>query len=392
MTLTASAMSRAMMCAASCALPQVREEREDATRGTALHEYLANVSTMGLAALALVPEEYRADCEALDLERLPVGAGQWAAEVALAFHVPSGTARELGLGLARDYTAARDGEVCGTADVVGLTEDAAAVVDFKSGWSDLGEAASLPQLRFLALAAARAYGKSKALVAIAPLDRGASWGFMELDAVELDVIEAEVVRVRLAVSIAAAEISQGRTPRLSVGSWCRLCPAWASCPAQGALVRRMASEPTELERDIMTALTPESAAKAYGRIKAARAMLGRVESALYAWAALNPIPLGDGQVLGMVETSKEELDGAVTRRVLAERYGQAVADAAVEWHATKSAMKEALRAVAPKGKLGATEKEALGAIREAGGVAVKTSTGVKEHRPREALPAGEAAA
>lgn len=70
---TGSSIYRAMHCPASCALPQVAITSDDAAQGTALHKYLELVAQIGAEkALAEVPEQYRADAEAIQLEGLPL--------------------------------------------------------------------------------------------------------------------------------------------------------------------------------------------------------------------------------------------------------------------------------------------------------------------------------
>jgi hypothetical protein len=174
--------------------------------------------------------------------------------------------------------------------------------------------------------------------------------------------------------------------RVRVGEHCRYCPSLAYCPAQTAMVRRMAVEPEKVGADIRALLTPETAGRAYERLRAVKAVLREVESALHAYASQTPIPLSDGSVWGPVTTDREELDAKVAYRVLSELHDPGVAHGACDLETSKAGVKRALREVAELRKaagekvtLAGLEREALEAIREAGGVRLKSRTEFKEH-------------
>jgi PD-(D/E)XK nuclease superfamily protein len=388
--LTASAFARTLACTASAVLPRVRTPASDAAeRGTALHLYLQRALEVGPeAALEEVPAAYREECEGLEPLAL-LGPGDWRAEVALAFDPRTGVARHLGANRpSRSYEDVLPGEVAGTVDALCVTEDAVLLADWKSGRAEHVEpAARNAQLRFYALLAASYYGKATAHVQLVHLPEGGR-PFVDtavLDALDLDAAEDELARTVAAVEEArAAYRERGVMPDATLGDHCRHCPAWASCPARGALIRSAVAAPETVAKELSTPLTPEMVALAYVKIRAVRAALGHYEAAINAYASQVPVPLGGGLVLGLVESEREELDGAAVRRLVAERFGQEAADEAVEWSASKKALKDALRAHAPRGQLAALERQVLEELRAAGAVTRRATSAVREHRPRPA--------
>ena len=78
-----------------------------------------------------------------------------------------------------------------------------------------------------------------------------------------------------------ARLAAGDVPALVMGEHCKYCPAFTHCPAQGALIRRMALEPEGVANDLRALLTPETAAKAYERVKLVREAMKKVEAALH---------------------------------------------------------------------------------------------------------------
>src|SRR5262245_1070432 len=103
--ISASALHRIAKCPASAVLPQSHEETAAGERGTAIHKFREDCFRIGRAkALELVPGNYRATCEALQMSVLEhLDATQYAFEVAFAYNPATDTARELGRGQGRKY-------------------------------------------------------------------------------------------------------------------------------------------------------------------------------------------------------------------------------------------------------------------------------------------------
>lgn len=421
---TASGLSRDERCPPNRVLPQVQTNNPDALRGRAGHRFLELVGG-GMSptlALAEVPEEYQAMCADIDLEGLPLDLGEYLQEVAFAFSLDTGEARELGRGLERDYSQVRPGEIAGTADVV--HRDCVEVYDYKfdSFEPTCPPPGNNPQLLFLALAAARLRGVDRARVTIIHIrPDGTHWEESDdLDAFDLDAFELRLRAIRAGVVAAQAIVARGLIPSVEQGPWCRYCPATAHCPAIAALLRAAAGEPEEVlalrgvvradDPEAVHMLTrelarhPEHAAKAYQRMRQVENALKVAKTALYLYASEQPIALDDGQVYGPVRTERKEWDGRKTRGAMLELHGPEVAEAACDYETSATAVARALRpiyearkkgyeaaleAFKAGGKVGekparvtmkALTVAAEEAVREAGGISLKSSVSVKEHR------------
>ncbi|MFN7132242.1 MAG: DUF2800 domain-containing protein, partial [Myxococcales bacterium] len=177
--LSASRLHRASKCPASMALPWVESTSPDSERGTLVHRFLEVCALRGReAALAEMPGSVRDLCESIDLTQMPIGRG-FEPEVKFAFDLATGKARRLASQGARDYSAASETEVVGTADVVGVFDGEVYVADYKVGF---GHDAYTPavernaQLKFLVLAACRESGVESARAQILHIrDSGDVW-------------------------------------------------------------------------------------------------------------------------------------------------------------------------------------------------------------------------
>ena len=400
---TASQLERAAICPGSAALPHVQNITPAAERGTAIHAFLQRAASVGRdAALVDVPNDWRPACEAIDLDSLPqVDASAYAAEVALAFNLTDGTARELGRNIGRDYTIAGD-EMAGTADVLAVAQRSALVGDFKSGRGHVSRARDNWQLKFLVLAACRAYGRERGDAVIIRLrENDEPWfDHAEFDAFDLDEIESQLGNVVADIIDARADVAAGHLPKLVTGDHCRYCASFTHCPAQTGLMRTIVEDPRAITRAVSDQLTPANAADAYRKWRELKMLMDRVSDALVNYAIANPIDLGDGVVYGPVVSTREELDGTIGRQALIDwlyaNHPQqhdsqtiAIADKACSFDITKKGIEEVARIIAQRTgvKIAPTTKSILQAIRDAGGSTIKTSARPKEHRPALSAPA-----
>lgn len=378
---TASGLTRALRCPGSLTLPQVqREAGAPATTGTQVHSFLERVAELGREAALeqLTDERARRICEALDLATLPLGDGtSWAAEVAYGWHLGTGAGREVGRNVGRGYPT-QPGELYGTADLVALSADSqtALIIDVKTGHGWMPSASESAQLRFLAMAACATYGCSQAEVAHLHVRED---GSTYLERAALDALELDLFAEQLRTLHADAQAGTGR---LAEGPWCRYCPAFASCPAKAALACASV--------DMPATLTPEVAAAAWKRAKEVLQVVERVQEALKEYAREQPFSVGDGMVLGPVESSRDELDGAKVYATMLKMYGPEVAQASVELDASKKSVDRGVRMVAEqlkakgeKATLKDLNAKALEAVRQAGGVLTKTRVEVRERKAVE---------
>ncbi|NTX08960.1 DUF2800 domain-containing protein [Myxococcus sp. CA040A] len=388
MKLSMSGMERADACPPSLVLPHTRKVTQASTLGHTVHEYLCHVSVLGVPeALARVPEEFRPACESIDLSRLPACEPEaYAAEVAFLYDVREDTARELGRGMGRAYPPHEAWQVPGTADVVGLTADSVIIIDYKTGWAPVAPAASNVQLAAYALAAARAYNRTRATVAICRLHDGdVWWDKADLDELDLEAAAARFRDVLVRADEESASVAAGNAPRTVEGAHCQFCPAFASCPAKANLARALGGgEPLTL-----APLTLETFPSVLERLEAAEEVLGRVRANLEDFARATPVPLPSGEVYGPVTVTRETLDAQRAAILLTERFGADVARHAVRTEATctKADLNEALRSWMrehPGHRLTKLVAEVLDGLRKAGGVAVRRTHPVKRHTPQVA--------
>ena len=295
------------------------------------------------AAIELCASEHRRFLSVIEVEKLPAtAAGKYAAEVAFAYNWRKGTARELGRGTHRDYSDVGPDEIPGTADVVGLTPDAVVVLDYKAGpyATRRGAVGESMQLRGYALAAARAYGKDRAI--IGEIRIGAD-GAPVFETAELDAVALEAVEVELREIIFKSSLGAGQTQMATVeGPHCAYCPAFASCPSKSALARALGSDGTSLA---LGELTPETALKARERSKAAKQVLKQVDEALDLYFRANPVTLPSGKVIG--EKAERTPNMKLALPILRDLHGAEVAKAAIkaEPKMTWSSIKDALHAL-----------------------------------------------
>jgi Protein of unknown function (DUF2800) len=387
-TFSASARDRVRHCPASAALPQINAASQWSDTGNEGHDavcaFVGQVreGASDGAALNNAPPAWQALCEDL----LPL-APYLRPELALAINVETGQGRVLGENIKRRYTL-EEFEVAGTADLAGVIDGVAVVVDLKTGWAEHARAEVHPQLRLLALMAARAWNCDQAKVAVLVCHEGDTprWQWAELEAWDLDETALELRSEFSAVRNAETVVRAGQVPNVNEGSWCKYCPATPVCPAKTALVKRLASGAEGDELDMMIPLDARTAGIAYERVQWARAILNRVESAVHAYIDEHgSIELPNGKLLKkLVVDGNEKLDGDVVYGVAYELFGQGVADIAVERHATKKRLEQAMRE--NFGRSGAAKsREVLDEVRRRGGASRGKSTRLVEVA-REVLP------
>ncbi len=370
--MTGSGIERHALCPASTVLPRVETISDDAARGTRVHAFLEAVNTKGRdAALTNVENDLRPVCEALDVAKLPIDS-RFAAEVAFAYDTVTGKARELGRGIGRRYDCHAT-EIAGTADVVSLLDaDGVFIADWKSGWSRRTAAKDSLQLRFYALAAARAYGRTRAIVQmIRVFDDGATWkDEASFDAFDLDSFALDLAALASGVEVERGLYVEGVEPDMVEGAHCTWCPAFSRCPAKVALLMA----PPYIE------ITPEGAATAYEKFRLYKQALDRAAEILKDYARANPIPLPDGTVYGPRYDSTKRLDGRVAASVLREFFGDS-AEAGIDVEVTQASIKRAIDAA---GNRSVTLKDVLDAIQKRGGLKITQAPKMVAHRPRAA--------
>lgn len=306
----------------------------------------------------------------------------WRAEVRYVYDVSTDTARFVGIGSGREYGDLRPFEIPGTVDVEGRGSGMLVVLDRK-GYEEQTPAERHPQVRFLALAAARVQSAERIFVAIRP--EIGPMDVAEVDPVfDLDLIAHDVKQRVIRAAAVRTEARAGRVVAFNIGRWCRWCPAFDACPKQSELKALVIRDDDDPDFAIQTFVDDESAAEVHALWKRIGILHKRLGEQLYRHAATRPIQLGNGKVFGKHQTlGNERLDGDVVYQVVKTAYGQEVADLAVERKATKKQLEAAL-----KGKRGAI-KAVLDTVRAEGGATRVSGTAIEEYEPGPQLVTDE---
>lgn len=394
---TGSAIERLHHCPASAALPHTHFETQWTERGTAIHKFLENLSAVGReAALAMVPEEFREVCSALELEGLDMQLAL-GAEIAIAYNVRTGQARELGRGKGRKYDDVTEDEIPTTLDAVGVNAVARSglVVDWKSGWTTRTPLRSTLQLFFGGLASARCYDLDTVDVQLIHVREDFDpWvQTATMSSFDLDAFAGEIERVFDQALEIRAQIASGKMPKTwNTGPWCRRCPGFTYCPAHTAMLKTIVSGDYMEDLRRMRPMTVEQAVGAWKAVRSAMQVLRTVEGAIYALAKEQPLYLGtadDGKHHWLAEVyheGNEKLDGEVAFNVLAEMFDDDAASDATKLTTTKDLIAKTVKARVKRGEGKKTIDAVYDKIRAEKGSFRKPTISVKEIATKDANP------
>lgn len=314
-----------------------------------------------------------------DEELGPLLEPGWVSESTYSWRPGDGEARWLGANLERNYPD-EDGVFIGTADYVRTGVGLVEVVDLKTGNAEVQSPGRNHQLRFLAHAAARTGGVDRARVGILHATGERTWWeWAELDAFELEEVAMELRKLVSSIGQARSDIQAGRMPRLTVGEHCSWCQARHGCPARVAMAKRLAGESEAIVRDLRALLSPETAAMAWRRWKAASDALKEVGSALYAYARETPIHVAPGRVWGPRKLERQTIDAALAWPVLMELWGADGARAAMKLTTSKAGLSRALEAVSAPGTKAGRLREVMKLLDSVGAVGSTTHVEYEEY-------------
>lgn len=397
---TGSRLGLAAICAASQVLEVVDTEFATGEAGREKHTGLGSVIEGKPLPDALTTDTKKWVENITEDEALIAPLRGSITEPAFAYDVATGLVRYVGRDVKWRYNASPT-EFAGALDFVKveLVNDTVMVADLKTGQGETDHPIRNWQLRFGALTAARHFGVDNAKLGLllAPEGRTPRWQWSHLDAFGLEEVALDLNRLAERIGWARRDVAQGKTPRLVVGEHCGNCKARHGCPARVAMAKRLGGEPEEVVMDLKMMLTPQSAAIALARWKAASKALVEVGAALYAYAKEQPIPLGGGLVWGPQQKEREVIDAEKAWFILEEEFGGKVAKAAMTLETSKAGvdramheMREQLRGWpvekprppgVPAGKvtLKALNEKTLETLRKKGAVTTKTITEYDEH-------------
>lgn len=372
MRLTASKIEMAECCPGSFTRKHSRGANDEhANAGTARHAEDEEAIGRGEVPAALA-------------DRWP--GLEWRAEVAFAYDVSTGVARELGSRIGRAYEAFNLGpyEVPGTADVVGRSQSMLVVVD-KKGFDEVTPIQRNAQVRFCGMVAAKTYGYDDVTIAIRPQIGGLDVD--EIGAFDFVNVHEHTKRALVGVNKAILDARQGKPVRFEIGRRCRWCDAFDDCPQQRELIENVRSELVPLQVENMIPFADDAEATlAFDLLSRLKILTKRLQGSLIMRSKERAIPTSDGKLYGPHEVAGDlKIDGDVAYAVMREKHGQDVADKAVIRKASQSGIERALKDVAPRGQLAAMQRAVMKEIELRGGSKRETSIEIGVYAPALAL-------
>ena len=322
MRLTASALSRAEQCIASCILPVVRESGAYAATGQAVDDFIRIGKTVSRdAALAQAPADMLGYLSALPLEKIPDGAEY---QVAFAYNALTGEVRRIA-SRQQGYPEDMPPEwIFGSTDIVGMRADVALVWDIKWGEYSTGRDPETDlQLGLYAVCAAKLAGVDECETGFARADWKAD---LVPETTVLDEWQLAAMEERIRGIWRRQQATAPAEAPLSVGDHCTYCPARRNCPAQMqpvqlALAGRLnelagaALPALEEARERIEALTLADMGRLYERLDAAEDYLKMLRGIIREHARSEPLPLPNGKELREVQWGTQKVSPEAQARI-----------------------------------------------------------------------------
>lgn len=287
--LTSSMLERADACPASLVLPSYPHSGPEAARGTRNHAKAENHETLPPTLYALVNELHN-----------------WRVEVPYVLDVKSRTARQCEGG-ARSYGELGEWDIGTTPDVIGVVRDRHwRVRDWKSR-----KLVTVPrdnlQVISQALAIFTVHGAHSVDAGIGYLSSG------EDDPHTFTAFDVPDMWERMRKLVERARAA--RPDQIREGDHCTYCPALTTCPAKRALATAFG---VDIEATI-DGLPIEAVGALRAKVESFKKLIDRADGAIKARAAREPIPLGGGKVLRLVESHRTSLNQELVKAYLVER-------------------------------------------------------------------------
>lgn len=363
---SASSIPRLLACPVSALLPQHDYKTKYAEEGSEHHAEQEAAIDVG--------DEDAIHPDVLALIR---EGDETVTEMAFAYDPETDTARELGRITREQYASlTKPGELPGKPDLIIKGNGRILIVDHKS-FEEVDDAERNAQAATYALMVARAWGYDECDVSIV---YRATWrrpSHATLNALDLAAHGDRLRKLRSDINAAVTQ------PQLFIsdGKHCRYCPSFLSgCTRIESLQRRVQNGALVRQAEqLMPFANDDDAAMAFDLYERLKMLTARVGAALHARAAERPIPRPGGKVWGPREREgSRKIDGDAAYAALKEKYGQAVADAAVTRAATQKGIEAALKQAGVKSATKAKES-LVKQLEEAGAVKRKPSVKFEEY-------------
>ena len=346
----ASSLDRVIPCASSALPPVVVIDRDNemARLGSAIHECCVEIVNGDRPDPVEVAARFRVDAEELGM--LCAVARKTGAE--LSKYMPNPMP---------EYRFAVGGLTHGTEDVVSASDDAVAVLDWKSGWSRTEHPYQLMGYAWLAR---RQFGMP---------DRGYISGFEvwlrfdEWRAHRFTDDDLDAFEDKLRSQLARAGEQYGPGPH------CTFCPHVTACGPRDDWVRSGVGMLARVEPGAV--VTREQVGEAWDKWKAIQAAGKVLEEVADAMLRDGDIPMPDGRRLTVIKQDKRTVDPMIALEVLAAEFGistEALADAG-GLRVNNRGLRKVIGEQAARGQKGTETKRVMELLEERGAVAVTTS-------------------
>jgi len=377
---SASSIPRLLKCLGSIVLPTSDYRTAAADQGAENHAEMEAAADVG-------------DIDALPkaVRDLVMPGDVFITETSFAYDVATDTGRKLGG--SREYSDAHPFEIVGTPDLV-IRGNRTIVVDYKN-YEEVDEADANAQTATYALMVARTFGDDEVMVVIVYLGGLHAPSIATLSALDLDAHAARLKKLHADAATARARIRDGILPALESGKHCKYCPSFVATDASGTklcpLWQQTAQQTASIIPIHVESLIPfeddEQAAEAMEILERIDMIRTRLKAAIMARAAARPIRKRNGMMFGPVaKLGNREIDANKAYEVIRERWGQAVADDALERKAVQARIVEAFEKHGVKSPK-ATKDRLVKELEASGAVKREKKTAIEEYEPETFLKA-----
>ncbi len=349
-TIRCSSTDRVLACASSLTptdhpyTPNNAEARE----GHAAHAALAVMVAGATPDIEAIATEYQVDRD--ELASL-VSRGRKAWSELRGFFPEAVPERHMAHEIAHDV------DLRGTADVASIVEAATAVLDWKAGWRSSEHPGQLKSYAYLA----STFTNHEYVLAVEVWLRLGTFRVHRWSRAELEAHAAQLVAQTTRIGK-----QWGPSP-----SACQYCPLQLTCKARADYLTGGADGLVPFAGNRYP-VSRELIGQLWEKRTALRRALDRFDALADAMLDEGPIPLDDGRELRRVTSERTRIRSVAAMQFLRERLSSEQADEVIS--VSKSALANALKAGAPRGKGAAAIREGMAELERLGALETYTHT------------------